>query len=148
MRINVPHRARNLHRAFTLIELMIALAVAAILAAFAVPSYRQHLARGHRVDAVAALYRAAHYLETWEGSLPSRLPDGLDRVPAHGAPVYDLVLRTADEPGGYRVEARPAPDGAMRDDACGTYVLHADGVRENRNGELLPDRSGTCWFAR
>ena len=49
--------------AFTLLELMIVLAIAATLAVFAVPAYRSHIARTHRVDAASALYRAAQFIE-------------------------------------------------------------------------------------
>ena len=52
---------------FTLIELMIVLAIVAVLAGWGIPSYREHVARAHRASAVAALYRAAQYLETLEG---------------------------------------------------------------------------------
>ncbi len=38
---------------------MITLGVAAIIATFAMPVYREQVARGHRLDAVTALYRAA-----------------------------------------------------------------------------------------
>jgi type IV pilus assembly protein PilE len=44
---------------FTLIELMITLVIVAILAAIAVPSYRNFVLRSHRTEATAALLRAA-----------------------------------------------------------------------------------------
>src|SRR5689334_5781294 len=37
-------------QAFSLLELVVALAIAATLAAFAVPSYRNHIAKAHRTD--------------------------------------------------------------------------------------------------
>ena len=40
-------------------SMMITLGVAAIMATFAMPVYRQPVAKGHRLDAVTALYRAA-----------------------------------------------------------------------------------------
>jgi Tfp pilus assembly protein PilE len=39
---------------------MITLGVAAIIAMFAMPVYQQQVMKGHRLDAVAAIYRAAH----------------------------------------------------------------------------------------
>jgi type IV pilus assembly protein PilE len=149
MRIDVSRRAGCARRGFSLVELMIVLAVAAILAAFAMPSYQHHIARGHRFDAMAALYRAAHYDETFETGPPARLPDGLDRVPAQGRAIYELVVRATEEgAGGYALEARPTPEGAMRDDACGIYVLRADGGRENRTAGEASSVPDGCWSTR
>jgi type IV pilus assembly protein PilE len=46
-------------RGFTLIELMIALVIVAILAGIAVPSYRNFVLRSHRIEATAALLKVA-----------------------------------------------------------------------------------------
>ena len=48
---------------FTLIEVMIALLVVAILAAVAYPSYQEHLTRSKRSEAKAALLKAAQLQE-------------------------------------------------------------------------------------
>ncbi|MCE8017900.1 type IV pilin protein [Halomonas sp. MCCC 1A17488] len=50
-------------RGFTLIELMIAVAVIAILASIAVPSYRGYVERATRTDAHTGLMEAAGQLE-------------------------------------------------------------------------------------
>lgn len=138
--------------AFTLLELMIAIAMVAVLAAFALPSYRTHVMRAHRTDAASALYRAAQFVEAnaYKAAVAT-LPPGLDQAPQSGAPVYRLRVVPADDAnGGYAVEATPADAGPMRDDACGTFALDATGSRTNRafgNGALLVD-SGHCWNAR
>ncbi len=49
---------------FSLLELMIALGVAAVIAMYALPAYRTHIAKGHRLDAAAALLHAVQYVET------------------------------------------------------------------------------------
>jgi len=50
-------------KGFTLIELMIAIAVVAILAAIALPSYQNYVLKSGRADAKAALYGVAQTLE-------------------------------------------------------------------------------------
>ena len=49
LRPAVPHRAGQ--AGFTLIEVMITVAIVAILAAVALPSYRDYIVRGHLADA-------------------------------------------------------------------------------------------------
>jgi len=50
-----PGLGASRHGGFTLIELMVALAIVAILASVALPSYRQHLQRGAVAEAIATL---------------------------------------------------------------------------------------------
>jgi type IV pilus assembly protein PilE len=145
-------------RAFTLLELVIALAIVAVVAVFAVPSYRSHVARSHRIDAASALYRAAQFVEAGtagdasQSASPSsaQLPAGLDQAPPFGTAIYRLRALPADETnGGYAVEARPVESGPMRDDLCGVFVLDATGSRTNRgmDGSAVNDPQ-TCWNAR
>ncbi|WP_257829010.1 type IV pilin protein [Burkholderia glumae] len=135
---------------FTLVELAIALAVAALIAAFAVPSYRRQIARGHRLGAVTALYRAAHELAARSHFEPPGRELWLGNVPEQGAPVYRLAVRAAPDDGGYVLSATPVGQGPMHDDRCGTYLLSADGARRNRS----PGATGTgevrdgCWTMR
>ena len=55
--------ARANARGFTLMELMIAVAVVGILAGVAVPSYREHVAASRRSDGKAALLAVAQLME-------------------------------------------------------------------------------------
>ncbi|RKT26147.1 type IV pilus assembly protein PilE [Paraburkholderia sp. RAU2J] len=138
---------RTYTSAFTLLELMIALAIAATLAAFAVPSYRNHVARTHRIDAASALYRAAQFVEGAASDGVSTLPPGLDQAPQFGTPIYRLhVLPADDANGGYAIEAAPEQSGPMADDPCGTFALDATGQRSNRSvaGGATP-ASSECW---
>ncbi|WP_025601513.1 type IV pilin protein [Burkholderia sp. WSM2230] len=139
---------RRLHMfAFTLLELVITLAIVAVLALFAVPSYRSHVARTHRIDAASALFRTAQFVEGAASASIVALPPGFDQAPQSGAVVYRVrVLPADDANGGYAIEAVPDESGPMRDDPCGVFTLDATGLRSNRsgsNGSALP--VAECW---
>ena len=121
-------------RAFSLLELIVALAIAATLAGFAIPSYRGHIAKAHRTDAASALYRAAQFAESAAHVDGAPLPSGLDQAPQGGRAVYRLRILSADDSnGGYALEAQPVENGPMAGDACGTFILDATGSKSNRN---------------
>jgi type IV pilus assembly protein PilE len=134
--------------AFTLLELAIALAAMAIVAAFAVPAYRSQIARGHRIDAMTALYRAAQFVDMQTPAATS-LPAGMDQAPPTGTAVYRLRLLPGDESnGGYAIRASPVESGPMRDDACGTFTLDATGMRGNLATDTSVAAPGECWRGR
>jgi type IV pilus assembly protein PilE len=146
-------------KAFSLLELMIALGVAAIIATFAVPAYRTHVAKAHRLDAASALMRAVQFVEsarlaqTSESGEAISLGAGLNRVPPSGAAVYSVaVLPESSTNGGYAIEAVPITPGTMQDDACGAFVIDATGLRWNRppdaTAPLDAAQSASCWAGK
>ncbi|RDU95962.1 pilus assembly protein PilE [Trinickia dinghuensis] len=134
-----------------MLEVVLTLAMAAVLAAYAVPSYRAYAARGHRIDAVIALHRAARYIAAnafAPGSMPGLAP-GLDRVPEHGRVVYRLELSPAAEAsGGYELRAMPVDGGPMQGDGCGTFVLDGLGMRSNLGPSVDGASVERCWSGR
>ncbi|CAG9194050.1 type IV pilin protein [Burkholderia vietnamiensis] len=139
--------------AFTLIELMIVLAIVAALASWGVPSYRAHVARMHRTAAVSALYRAAQYLETLDGPPPQMLPDAYTQAPPDGQPVYRLTLRRpadGDASVAYELVASPLDAAPMRDDPCGAFTLRSDGTKGNAVADTgqMDEPSRVCWGVR
>jgi len=132
---------------FSMIEMAIVLALAALIAMLAVPSYQRHMVRGHRLNAAVALYRAAQFIEASPTPLLAALPDGWNRAPGYGKPVYRITLTWPEgrRGGAYVLAAQPLDSGPMRDDGCGTLVLYADGRRENRGKNMPEAQSSECW---
>lgn len=150
-----PARGTHMERpppsGFSLLELVVALAMAAVLAAYGVPTYVAYAARGHRIDAVVALHQAAqHVTAIAAGSAAMRaLPPEFARTPAQGRAVYRLELvRSNDRAGDYEIQAIPVEGGPMAGDACGTYVLDRLGTRSNRMARTESANAGACWLGR
>ena len=69
---NTPlsHR-RTLSCGFTLIELMVTVAIVAIITAVALPSYQNSVIKGRRADAMASIAAIQQSQERWRGNNPS-----------------------------------------------------------------------------
>lgn len=127
---------------FSLTELLVALAIAGILAAVALPTYSDHIARTRRATARAALVQAAQWLEraaTANGVYPlaTAIPVGL--LTAEGGH-YGVSAETGDST--YVLKAVPA--GSQTGDRCGTLVLRNSGEREISDAIPLTS-ADACW---
>lgn len=112
-------------RGVTLVELLVVLAVAALIAGVALPGHGQHLTRARRGDAVAALTRLQAAQESHR-TLHGTYTDDLAalQVPARSAEGWYVLTVEVNGLDRYRAQARPVEGGVQRRDAdCPALVL-------------------------
>jgi len=127
---------------FTLIELMITLAVIAVLTSIAYPSYREQIAKGSRAEGRGVLMQAAQWMErhfsennrydqnTAGTAVATLMPDNLKRAPSDGSGVRYTLTVTATQTAYTLTMARA---GTQSGDPCGDYRVNALGVRTLAN---------------
>ncbi|WP_333680019.1 type IV pilin protein [Dyella sp.] len=134
-------------RGFSLIEVLIVMAIAAMLAALASQSYSRYVLRSHRTDAHHTLMAIAQAQERWYATY-NRYADDLSKL-GYGEPAlspngyYELAISVMGDDG-QDFMAIATPVGRQSDDVCGSLSIdHA--------GRKLPDRdsgantNGKCW---
>lgn len=115
---------------FTLVELLVCLALIGILLGIALPAYQEHLQRVRRVDAQRSLMELAQSLERFYTSRGTYAgaPLPFDQSPAGaGQAFYHLGFAQGPDEAGYVLQAEPV--GAMARDTCGVLTLASSGLR-------------------
>ncbi len=166
------HGGAGAGRGFTLVELLLTVAVVGILAAVAIPAYSAYIVRGQRSAAKAALELAAQYLErnyTANGCYndvtpancialagnASSLPAGFNNAPTDGGR-FTYAIGSVINAQSFTVTATPCASAAagacpaatsnlsFADADCGALTLDNTGAKTAGGtvGTANPDQ---CW---
>lgn len=123
-------------RGFTLVELLITIAIVSIIASIAYPSYQESVASGRRTDAINSLlqlqmlqekWRANHtsYTGTLEGANCNMLTaTGLCWTGTNSSEGYYTLSITASSATGYTLKAAPRAGTPQASDRCGDFYLN------------------------
>ncbi|AWV06673.1 pilus assembly protein PilE [Lysobacter maris] len=143
-----PGRGPRAVRGFTLIELMITVAIVAILAGIAVASYDWAVTKSRRSAATGCLMEQAQFMERYYttnmayvdvagGGAAPALP-GCD---AEVATYYNVNLVAADAQS-YTLQAIPQGSQASDDTKCATLTLNSQGIKGESGSASSAD---DCW---
>ena len=135
---------------FSLIELMVVVAILGVIAAFAYPAYLEQVRKSRRADCSGALVSLGSAMErfhtinsTYLGAADGGANTGAPAVFATNCPVeggtqtYDLTIQAATV-STYTLRATPV--GAQVDDKCGTLTLTNTGVKG-----IVSAEAGLTW---
>lgn len=151
-------RTTGSNNGFTLIELMIVVVIAAILAAVGIPAYRRYIVASHRADGRALLERASadeqRFFTLYSTYTTTVVPSssgcsgqacGLDYASADSGNGYYTLSITPGVSGiadSYILEATPTSKGGQNEDTeCGSLTLDSTGKRGFTGTGMLEE----CW---
>lgn len=147
-------------KGFSLIELVVTMLIASILAAIAIPAYSSYVRKARRAEAKTTLLDLASleeryfstqnvYSSTWSdlgytGTTAITLPSGYYTVAT--PTLFTATPPTATSvgvPAKYSFTATAVND-QLKDTVCNTYTVTSGGIRTSLNSSSV-DSTASCW---
>lgn len=131
---------------FTLVELMVVVAIVGILASIALPSYQAYVIRTNRAAAVACLTELAQFMERNYTQNMRYDPAGfaLPELQCSDQLSARYQFSSVDAALGQRTYTLQAVPTTIQQDDCGTLTLDQAG-RKGANGEFDVELVRQCW---
>lgn len=148
-----PARAHG----FTLIELMIAMVIFALLAAISIPTYNAQVRKGRRTEAKTAVLDLAgreerlYSVTNAYSQTPSDLGYAAVGVPWSGVIVgnnyYQVTVTAVAAPPSFTITATASSTDQLKDTACRTYTVNQLGVQgaTTSTGTTSAAITAACW---
>lgn len=108
------------NKGFSLIELMIVIAIIGILATIAIPSYTEYVAKSKRAEAMRGLADLMLKQERWRANHTSYAGDATTGFTKPTVDNYNLAV-SGESTTGYTLTATRA--GVQASDRCGNFVI-------------------------
>ena len=130
-------RAMKLQKAFNLLELMIALAIIAILTSVAYPMYQEHLQRAYRQDVELVIVDLSARLEEFYLQHHSYAKATLAKLGEQAAVVHNRYTLSLSELSDQNYKITATPKGPQTSDYCGVLSLSMTGEHHAKHED--------CW---
>ena len=130
-------------KGFTLIELMIAVAILGIIASIAIPSYFEHVKRTARTEAITSLLDAANKQEQYfvdNREYTSTIAD-LGVSTTTESNFYTISVKVDNDAGTFTFKATPKSGPPLQDTECKTLSISDTGLKTSTGSA----DSSTCW---
>ncbi|MFJ2482063.1 type IV pilin protein [Pseudomonas sp. NPDC087598] len=130
---------RRSNRGFTLIEIMIVIAIIGIMLTIGLPSYTEYVKKGRRAEVVSLLSEQAQSLERFYTK--NNIYTGITGL-SSGNDFYTITPTITDQT--FLLTATRKTGTAMATDKCGDFTLTNTGVR-SMNNATTGLTTKDCW---